>query len=205
MTNIKPVTFGLDYDDTYTVDPVLWQTFINVAISRGHTVKMVTARGSDTALAPEVIDVANELGIKLVMTGGQSKAEHCPDVDVWIDDAPIGIPTKAAIDSMVRMERIVNAPVPNDPTDEEVTITISTPTNGGKTALAREIGTHLQILGFTVKVQDSDIDDFDHECDVHLEQKLHSIAAKSTIQIHTVGVLRNGTTAIPPIGNQNHH
>ena len=35
---------ALDYDETYTADPVLWDRFIGDANDHGHTVWIVTAR-----------------------------------------------------------------------------------------------------------------------------------------------------------------
>lgn len=38
------ITFGLDYDDTFTADPDLWRQFVSDALRRGHAVVCVTGR-----------------------------------------------------------------------------------------------------------------------------------------------------------------
>ena len=48
---------ALDYDKTYTADPALWDNFVDLAQSRGHTVKIVTMRRPDEAIDTDVVDV----------------------------------------------------------------------------------------------------------------------------------------------------
>jgi hypothetical protein len=70
---------ALDYDNTYTQDPVLWDGFILAARSRGHAVKIVTMR-----YPSEPVEVP---GVDVVYTSRQAK-KHFMAADVWIDDTP---------------------------------------------------------------------------------------------------------------------
>lgn len=80
------IVFGLDYDNTYTEDPELFNAFIAHAKSRGHIVVCVTSRMQDgEAVVP---------GIETFYTAGEPKAEFMKDhltIDVWIDDWPENI------------------------------------------------------------------------------------------------------------------
>jgi len=92
------MVFSLDFDNTFTEDPVFWKWFILKATNKGHKVFCVTARteeqknidevegsfGSSLELIEDVVfcnhiakkDVVERLGI---------------DIDVWIDDDPATI------------------------------------------------------------------------------------------------------------------
>ena len=70
---------ALDYDKTYTADPVLWDDFIVAAKARKHNVKIVTMRTPS-----EAIQVG---GVDVVYTSRQAKIKHIP-ADIWIDDNP---------------------------------------------------------------------------------------------------------------------
>jgi hydroxymethylpyrimidine pyrophosphatase-like HAD family hydrolase len=83
------VNIALDYDDTYTADPGLWDDFISAAHGRGHRVFIVTARPPDM-LIDEVPGIPPT---RHVYTNLQSKLTYCADVlglsvDIWIDDRP---------------------------------------------------------------------------------------------------------------------
>lgn len=87
---MKSLTFGLDYDDTFTADPDLWRQFIATAQARGHAVVCVTARHTppDFSREPRMPDSA-----PIVCTGGQPYKKHAAAkagfaVNVWIDDMP---------------------------------------------------------------------------------------------------------------------
>lgn len=82
---------ALDYDDTYTRDPQLWDAFIAMSKHRGHTVVCVTMRypneGDNVrkALAGKVDDI--------IFTSRQAKYDfvtknHGYVPSVWIDDSP---------------------------------------------------------------------------------------------------------------------
>ena len=69
----------LDYDKTYTADPVLWDDFIVAAKARRHDVKIVTLRTPNEAIQ---ID-----GVEVIYTSRQAKMKHIV-ADIWIDDNP---------------------------------------------------------------------------------------------------------------------
>jgi hypothetical protein len=70
---------ALDYDNTYTVDPTLWQRFISDATARGHDVKIVTMRyPSEIITAPPA---------EVVYTSRKAKRKFFA-ADIWIDDSP---------------------------------------------------------------------------------------------------------------------
>ena len=70
---------AIDYDKTYTADPVLWDQFIQIAITRGHDIKIVTMRRPDEM----IIDPPAEV----IYTSRAAKLSFC-DADIWIDDSP---------------------------------------------------------------------------------------------------------------------
>mgnify|MGYP000243998587 FL=1 len=70
---------ALDYDKTYTVDPVLWDDFVQIAQNRGHVVKNVTMRRPDEAIIDAPVEV--------VYTSRKAKAAVV-NADIWIDDSP---------------------------------------------------------------------------------------------------------------------
>lgn len=70
---------ALDYDKTYTADPVLWNAFVATALARGHDVKIVTMRRPDEC----VLDAPTEV----VYTSRKAKSSVY-SADIWIDDSP---------------------------------------------------------------------------------------------------------------------
>lgn len=94
MANIS-----IDFDDTYTKDPKLWDSFIVSAKKRGHKVYCVTARsGEFSDLLIEVLESIGQLvgNENCIFTGGMSKRPFCEAnnirIDIWIDDTPEAIP-----------------------------------------------------------------------------------------------------------------
>lgn len=81
---------AVDYDETYTSDPKLFELFVLLAKERGHEVKFVTYRqakwGNDDIHAD-----AEYLDIDVIFTEGRQK-QHVYDADIWIDDSPVTIP-----------------------------------------------------------------------------------------------------------------
>ena len=77
---------ALDFDETYTEDPILWTAFIDNCRERKHTVTFVTYRPSNGNNQDIELE-AQCLGIDIVYTSGKQK-QHCFDADVWIDDSP---------------------------------------------------------------------------------------------------------------------
>lgn len=84
------ISFGLDWDDTFTADPDLWREFVRLARARGHMVTIVTARHGEKS--DEVRSEARALGIEALFTAGQPKISAADSqgllVNVWIDDMP---------------------------------------------------------------------------------------------------------------------
>ena len=78
---------ALDYDETFTEDPIFWDMVIAAARHRLHTVKFVTYR-DERFDNDDILTDAAALGIEVVFTGGKQKEHICPDIDVWIDDSP---------------------------------------------------------------------------------------------------------------------
>lgn len=80
---------ALDYDETYTNDPVLWLTFIESLRSRNHDVVVVTMRfeseGHD--MDPRLKQLCH-----VIFTGRRAKHPFCAQLgvypSVWIDDCP---------------------------------------------------------------------------------------------------------------------
>jgi len=76
--------FSLDYDNTITLAPKLWECFIIAAQSIGHTCIITTGRHAS--------DPIKFFGLPVVYAGDSLKrhaAERAGyDVDVWIDDEP---------------------------------------------------------------------------------------------------------------------
>jgi len=83
---------ALDFDETYTCDPILWNNFIKNAMLRDHHIYCVTFRHVHEGL--EVMQsVGQYVGVSnVIFTGRKAKRKFCGDmgvyIDVWIDDSP---------------------------------------------------------------------------------------------------------------------
>lgn len=86
------MNISLDFDDTYTRDPALWNAFIVSAKARGHNVYCVTMRTPEQGA--EVLSTVGKY-IPCYFTSMQSKSKYMYSqgikIDVWIDDMPIAI------------------------------------------------------------------------------------------------------------------
>lgn len=82
---------GLDYDETFTADPVLWGQFIALVKLAGHEVKFVTYR-SPKFNNDDICSDASECKIDVIFTSGRQKCNFY-DADIWIDDSPVTIPS----------------------------------------------------------------------------------------------------------------
>lgn len=75
---------ALDYDGTYTRDPVFWGSFISQCRGHGHEVRIVTAR------TEAMIDF--DVGLPIIACGFVPKRTFCNQLgwfpDIWIDDQP---------------------------------------------------------------------------------------------------------------------
>lgn len=76
---------ALDYDDTYTQDPRLWNNFVQDAFDKGHEIMVVTFRSPD-------LPIDHDIGIPVYYTSWKAKRQYMElqgiDIDVWIDDSP---------------------------------------------------------------------------------------------------------------------
>ena len=81
---------ALDYDHTYTLDPELWDNFIDMCAKNKHTVICATMRYDY-----EGKDVINTIGkkCKVYFTSRNAKKPFLEEMgifpDVWIDDNPM--------------------------------------------------------------------------------------------------------------------
>ena len=84
---------ALDYDDTYTQDPKLWDKFIELSLLRDHEIMIVTFRSPD-------VPIDHEPRIPVFYTSWRAKRGFMErqgiDIDVWIDDSPELIITDGA-------------------------------------------------------------------------------------------------------------
>jgi len=82
---------ALDYDNTYTADPELWDSFITMSQGRGHRVIVATMR--DETLEGKIVKI--DLGLKaddIIFTNRKAKKPFLAAMnihpDIWIDDIP---------------------------------------------------------------------------------------------------------------------
>lgn len=94
----QKLKISIDYDDTYTRDPVFWNMFCQDALDRGHEVYCVSARHPTHMDDPE-FTVGRVIGAsKCIGTNGVAKKdfmwnEHGIIIDVWVDDTPEAVVT----------------------------------------------------------------------------------------------------------------
>jgi len=85
---------ALDYDDTYTTDPTLWDAFVAQAQARGHEVHIVTMRAPT-----EVVRVGATVN-RIHYTDRKAKRPYMYalglHVQIWIDDRPDFVVADAA-------------------------------------------------------------------------------------------------------------
>jgi len=86
---------ALDYDNTYSLDPIFWDTFIRGCEIRGIDVRIVTARDERLDRSAPLVEL--EKKISVIYTRGVAKKWYCAHFgegfipDVWIDDKPESI------------------------------------------------------------------------------------------------------------------
>lgn len=91
----KRLKIALDYDDTFSADPITWFAVIRVLNYAGHDVRIVTVRARHLDLTSSIAEIEKK-GIKVIWTWGVAKAffcEHHADwvPDIWLDDKPKSI------------------------------------------------------------------------------------------------------------------
>lgn len=81
---------ALDFDNTYTAMPAMWNRMIEDVRAAGHHVDIVTMRHNSEAEAIP-FSVAQRVDA-VIYTGRKGKAAHMQSigkqVDIWIDDMP---------------------------------------------------------------------------------------------------------------------
>jgi acid phosphatase class B len=91
------MVLSLDFDETYTRDPLLWDNFIKMARHRGHKVYVVTMRYERESL--QVTDALKDKVDGIFFTGRKAKYDFMIEqgiiVNVWVDDMPWFILTDA--------------------------------------------------------------------------------------------------------------
>jgi DNA-binding LacI/PurR family transcriptional regulator len=94
------LVISLDFDQTYTRDPELWNEFIGSARKRGYTVYIVTMRYDMPKEADEVRTLLSDKVDGIYFTGRKAKEKFMfdkgIDVSVWVDDMPFFILHDAA-------------------------------------------------------------------------------------------------------------
>jgi hypothetical protein len=84
---------ALDFDDTYTRDPVTWDRFIILMQTAGHRIICVTMRSK--AEGAQVHEALDPFDVPIFFTNRAAKKpfmnELSVNVDVWIDDNPFWI------------------------------------------------------------------------------------------------------------------
>lgn len=85
---------ALDWDDTVTRDPTLWRQFVEIALRRGHDVRIVTMRYErELEDVREMVLAWDVDHLPIIHTDRQQKRPYCAEhwsffPDVWIDDSP---------------------------------------------------------------------------------------------------------------------
>ena len=83
---------ALDYDRTYTLDPVFWNRFINGCKVFGHTVVVATMRYAGTWEEEDVLAALEDKVDRVVFTSRKAKKPFLEELgifpDVWVDDNP---------------------------------------------------------------------------------------------------------------------
>lgn len=91
------MNLSIDFDETYTRDPEMWNLFIELAKHRGHTVYCITARAPSNLNKMEVYETIGKLigEDNCLFTDAMAKAKYAYDrgihIDVWIDDLPSNV------------------------------------------------------------------------------------------------------------------
>ena len=86
------MNIAIDFDDTYTRDPQMWDAFIGLALKNGHNVYCVTAR-ANTQDQQVLGSIGQMVGRQnCYFTAMQGKRAYMwankIRIDVWIDDMP---------------------------------------------------------------------------------------------------------------------
>lgn len=87
--------YAIDYDQTFSEDPLLWQSFCKAAIERGHAVWIVTCRMDTDENLEDLVAVTGLEPWRHQFTNMGPKKDYCAErgifPSVWIDDMPESI------------------------------------------------------------------------------------------------------------------
>lgn len=87
---MNSLLIALDFDETYTADPVLWRSFVHLAKHSGHQVIIATMRYPHEGA--EIESEVDGLISTIVYTGRKAKFDELKrqgfSPDIWIDDSP---------------------------------------------------------------------------------------------------------------------
>lgn len=85
----------IDYDNTFTADPLMWTEAIEIFFDHNHKVFLVTSRGEDTPVEDE--HYFKSVGIPIIYCDYRAKEKVCKEkginINIWIDDDPLYITT----------------------------------------------------------------------------------------------------------------
>jgi hypothetical protein len=94
------LNIGLDYDNTYTRDPELWDNIITLCKQKGHKVYVVTLRYNHPSESWDVNDNLKDKVDGIFFTERKAKQSFMfkqgISIDVWVDDMPFFIENNAA-------------------------------------------------------------------------------------------------------------
>lgn len=84
--------FSLDFDGTYTADPIMWEKWIDMVTSMGHEVYCVSFR-PHRRMQKVYDSVGRVIGQeRCISTNGIAKKKYVDSIglkiDIWIDDTP---------------------------------------------------------------------------------------------------------------------
>jgi hypothetical protein len=92
------LTIAIDFDDTFTADCETWREAILLLQRSGHRVICVSARRNELSHRQELTQALPD-GVPVLLSYDTPKRSFAKlngyDVDIWIDDMPEAIPTKA--------------------------------------------------------------------------------------------------------------
>lgn len=107
VTGSNPVhstmIIAIDFDETYTEDPELWNSFIEDALARDHEIICVTARYNNDPKRQSInnedifTSIAKLIGEENIYFSGIAAKrnyminKHNIYPHIWIDDTPLGI------------------------------------------------------------------------------------------------------------------
>lgn len=82
---------ALDFDATYTLDPVYWNKVIELTRDSGHEIIMATYRHEIADWDP----IMEKIDLEIYFTDGKAKKPYLEErgikVDVWLDDRPLTV------------------------------------------------------------------------------------------------------------------